>query len=104
MPWITIRDEARAIAFLLERADAEGPFNVSSPEPIRNKQFTELLAKNLHRPAFFTVPTFALETMFGTEATHEAFLVSQRMIPDRLLQAGFTFEEASFQSALPSIS
>ncbi|MHB8511717.1 MAG: TIGR01777 family oxidoreductase [Actinomycetota bacterium] len=103
MPWITIRDEARAIAFVLQSSKAEGPYNLSSPNPVRNKEFTKLVATALHRKAFLSVPTFALETMFGKDATHEAFLVSQRMIPQHLLDEGFNFDHASMAESMRAV-
>ena len=69
-----------------------GPVNASSPNPVRNSEFTKLLGAALHRPAVATVPAFALELMFG-ELAKEALLASQRMVPARLQAVAYGFKD-----------
>jgi uncharacterized protein (TIGR01777 family) len=90
LPWVHVRDVIGVIRFLVESADCEGPFNVTAPEPIRSKDFYNLLGKTLHRPAFFPMPAFALKLALGEMAT-ELLLSSTRVVPRRLLEAGYEF-------------
>ena len=90
MSWITRDDVTRAFAFVLERPDLSGAFNVVAPEPVTNAAFTTALAAALERPALVPVPAFALRLALGQMA-EETVLASQRVKPARLLAAGFTF-------------
>lgn len=90
MSWVTRDDVTRAFAFVLERPDLSGAFNVVAPEPVTNAAFTTTLAAALGRPALVPVPAFALRLALGQMA-EETVLASQRVKPARLLTAGFTF-------------
>jgi uncharacterized protein (TIGR01777 family) len=94
--WITLEDEIGAIRFLLER-DVEGPVNLTGPEPARNAEVTRALAAALHRPAPFSVPPVALRVGLGGFA--EEVLASQRVLPERLLAAGYTFRQPDLAAA-----
>lgn len=97
-PWIHIRDEVRAIRFLLEQENAGGPYNLTAPNPVTNAELTQALGRVLGRPALFPVPALALKLIFGEMAT--VLLDGQRAVPRRLLDAGFTFEFTDVQTAL----
>ena len=84
--------------FLLD-ADVRGPVNVTAPEPARNAELTKVLADVLGRPALLTVPAFALRLAFG-EFADSGLLWSQRVIPQQLLDAGFTFAHPDLEPAL----
>ena len=101
MPWVHREDLVRAILFLLERDDLEGPFNGSAPHPVTNAEFTRTLAKQLGRPALFPVPAIALETAFGEMA--RLLLTGADMRPKRLQEAGFRFEYETLEAALADI-
>jgi len=101
MPWIHREDLVRAILFLLERDDLEGPFNGSAPHPVTNAEFTRTLAKQLGRPAIFPVPAIVLETAFGEMA--RLLLTGADMRPARLQEAGFTFHFETLDAALADI-
>jgi uncharacterized protein len=96
--WIHLLDEARAIRFLIENPVASGAFNLCSPNPIRNGEFSHILGKVLHRPSFFPVPGFALQLAFGGKAG--LLTGSQKQVPKRLLELGFTFLYPDAESAL----
>jgi hypothetical protein len=100
--WISLDDEIAAIRFLMENENLHGPFNLTAPEPVIMKQFCKTLGQVLHRPAWFAVPGFALRLAFGQMA-QETILSGQRVLPKRLLQAGFHFEHATVQYALHDI-
>ncbi len=99
--WIHIKDHVRAIRFLIENPEASGAFNLSSPEPLPNAQFSRILAKVLHRPYWLPVPAFALRFLFGEKAN--ILLCSQRQIPARLLDLGFKFQYPTAESAVNNL-
>ena len=98
VPWISMEDWLGAVRFVLERDDLAGPVNLVGPEPVRNATFTEVFGRLLHRPTVMPIPAFGLRTLLG-EFAGEA-LRSQRVIPEVLLQAGFTYRHPDLESAL----
>src|SRR5262249_7429774 len=90
MSWISRHDLVAAILFLLERENAQGPFNCTAPAPVTNREFTRALGKALRRPAVLPVPAFALRLLFGGFAG-EALLAGARVLPRRLQELGFPF-------------
>jgi uncharacterized protein (TIGR01777 family) len=102
-PWITLRDEVRAVLHLLDHEDLSGPFNLSAPNPVTNAEFTRTLSDVLHLPGFFTVPSPALKLVLGREMADELILVSQRVVPGKLLDAGFEFEDPDLEPALRTL-
>ena len=97
-PWISLADELRALRFLLDTDTLSGPVNVTSPEPATNAEITSALGEVLHRPTVLPVPSFALKIALGEFAGE--VLISQRVLPRRLLDAGFTFDHPDIASAL----
>jgi hypothetical protein len=100
--WISLRDEIRAIRFLMEHANLQGVFNLTAPDPVTMKQFARTLGQVLHRPAWTFVPSLAARLAFGQMAD-EVLLASQKAIPKRLLEAGFSFEDPDLRTALEAI-
>jgi uncharacterized protein (TIGR01777 family) len=101
MSWISLTDEVRAIEFLLEADDLEGPVNLTAPEPVTNADFTRALAQALHRPALLRLPGAVLNGALGEVASE--LLGSARVVPTRLLEAGFTFRTPDIRTALASV-
>lgn len=99
MSWLSMDDAVGAVRFAIERSDLSGAVNATAPSPVTNAEFTETLARVVHRPAIFPVPAFALNLMFG-EMARATLLASQRVIPRRLQSAGFQFQHASLEAAL----
>jgi uncharacterized protein (TIGR01777 family) len=97
--WISLDDEVAAIIHLLT-ADARGAFNLTSPRPVTNREFTQTLARTLHRPAFFPIPSFAPKIVLGSELVESLLLVSQRVLPTRLEASGFVFTYPDLEPAL----
>jgi uncharacterized protein (TIGR01777 family) len=96
--WIHITDEARAIRYLIENPSARGVFNLCAPQPITNGDFSRTLGKVLRRPSFLPVPGFALQLAFGEKAG--LLTGSQKQVPMRLHELGFTFQYPDAESAL----
>jgi uncharacterized protein len=95
-PWITLDDEVRALQFLLD-GDLSGPVNLVAPHPVRNREVIAALGRALHRPTLLPAPAVALRLVLGELA--QDVLSSQRVLPTRLLDAGFTFRRASVDEA-----
>lgn len=89
-PFIHIEDLKRAYVHIIQNENLEGIFNLVAPELINNSVFTKTLASTLHRPAFFDVPKFVIELLFGDGAT--VLTKGQKVIPQRLLDSGFEFQ------------
>jgi uncharacterized protein (TIGR01777 family) len=100
-PWIHIDDLVGAIQFFVDRDDLDGPFNLCSPEPVRNGEFARRLGRLLGRPAAVKVPGLALKLALGEAA--EVLLAGQRAIPAALQAAGFAFRFADLDRALTDL-
>ena len=98
MSWIHLRDLTRAIIHLLEEDGIQGPVNMCAPEPVTMDVFTQVLAKTIHRPNLFTVPSFALKFLFGEGA--QPILDSIRMKAGVLEASGFTYMYEDLEEAL----
>lgn len=96
--WISITDHVRALRYLLDNAEIDGPVNLTAPAPVTEAVLTRELARALHRPAVLRVPAPVLRVVLG-ELSGE-LLGSQRVLPRRLLDAGFAFRHADIASAL----
>jgi NAD dependent epimerase/dehydratase family enzyme len=83
---------------MLKTPSASGPFNVVSPNPATNREFTRTLAGVLHRPALFPAPPFALRLAMGEMS--RLLLTGQKAVPDRLTDAGFSFRFPELEPAL----
>lgn len=102
LSWISLRDEVRAIEFLLEH-DVAGPVNLCSPNPVTNLAFTKTLGSVLKRPTVLPVPLFGPKLLFGAELVEELILASQKGVPSVLVDAGFSFEDPELEPALRRI-
>jgi uncharacterized protein (TIGR01777 family) len=101
MSWVDREDALRFLEWALGE-EVSGPFNVTAPEPVRNRDFTRELGHALHRPAFMPVPGFALRLLFGQMAD-ETLLAGQRVIPRRATDAGFRFTAPTLPEALAHV-
>ncbi len=100
LSWISLDDEVAALIHLLATADVRGAVNVTSPEPVTNREFTATLGRVLKRPTFLPVPTPALHALFGAEMTEEMLLGGQRVLPEVLRASGFRFAHPLLEGAL----
>jgi hypothetical protein len=99
--WISLTDEVRAIRFLLEGADRlSGPFNLTAPSPVPNDELTATLHQAYRRPdrRWLRVPAPVLRLALGEMSTE--LLTSTRVVPQRLLAAGFQFRHPALPEAL----
>ncbi|MCO6452290.1 MAG: TIGR01777 family oxidoreductase [Caldilineales bacterium] len=101
MPWIHMDDEIAAIRFLLEKEDASGPYNLSAPNPVTNKEFSKVLGRVMNRPSLIPAPAFAMRAALGEIST--LVLDGQRAVPHRLLEAGYKFKYPDLFYALRNL-
>jgi uncharacterized protein (TIGR01777 family) len=102
MSWIHMDDVIMAMVYLINHENLNGAFNLTAPEPVTNKVFTYELAKVLRRPAILVLPNFIVKMMFG-EMAEFLLLKGQKVIPEKLLTAGYTFKFNTLASALKNI-
>jgi hypothetical protein len=100
-PWVHIEDTVRALSFLARTPEASGIFNVCAPEQITNAGFTKALAAALGRPAFIPLPAFMLRLIFGEMSI--MLLNSQKCLPRRLSEMGFSFHYPQISRALSAL-
>jgi uncharacterized protein len=98
--WISTEDAVGGLAFMLEHEELSGPVNLVAPGAVTNLEFTRALGRVLHRPTVFPVPAPALRLVFGSALTNEAVLSDQRVVPARLLEAGYRFAFPRIEAAL----
>jgi uncharacterized protein len=96
--WVTRDDVAAAYRFVIEN-DISGPVNVCSPNPVTNVQFVKALGRALGRPTVIPFPRIGAKVLFG-ERGEATLLPSRRMLPARLLDAGFQFRDPNLEPAL----
>jgi uncharacterized protein len=102
MSWLTLAEAISIVQFAVENSRLAGPVNAVTPNPVRNSEFTRILAKTLHRPALFPAPAFALRLVLG-EMADALLLISQRVEPSRLSCAGYSFLQTDLKGALVEV-
>lgn len=100
-PWIHREDIAAICQWMIDTPTARGPYNCSAPNPVTNEEFTRALGRALGRPTILPMPGIALKLLFGEMS--ELLLVSDRMVPKRLLAEGFEFRYPQLNEALAAI-
>ncbi|MFF4366060.1 TIGR01777 family oxidoreductase [Streptomyces sp. NPDC001594] len=96
--YISMHDEIAALRFLAETPGLSGPFNLTAPEPLTNREVTAAMGRVLRRPTLCTVPAPVLRVVLGEFS--QDVLGSQRVRPARLLEAGFTFAHPGIEEAI----
>lgn len=96
--YIALHDEVAAIRHLIDTESLSGPLNLTAPDPLTNGEITEAMGRVLHRPTLLTAPAPLLRLALGDMA--DDVLGSQRVLPTRLLESGFTFAFPSIEGSL----
>ncbi|MEU9898245.1 TIGR01777 family oxidoreductase [Streptomyces phaeochromogenes] len=99
--YIALHDHVAALRFLIDSESLSGPFNLTAPEPLTNREITAAMGRALHRPAVFAVPAPVLKLVLGEMA--QEVLGSQRVLPTRLLESGFTFAFPGIEEAVRAV-
>ena len=101
LAWIHELDQIAAFQYFIENPACQGVYNVTSPNPVQNRDFARAIAKAYGRPSWIPAPAFAIRLLFGEMAT--VVLDGQRVIPQRLLAEGFEFQYAEPLAALKQL-
>ena len=99
MSWVDLDDVLRAIEWAIDRQEVKGTYNITAPEPARNRHFGHTLGGVLRRPSFMPAPGFALRLIFGQMAD-EVLLGGQRAVPSRAAAEGFRFSYPTLEASL----
>ena len=98
--WIGIDDLVDIYLRALLDPGLSGPVNAVAPVAVSNREYTEVLARVLRRPAALPVPALGPQLLLGREGAAELALASQRVVPARLAAAGHTFRYPDLEGAL----
>ncbi|MBA6233863.1 MULTISPECIES: TIGR01777 family oxidoreductase [unclassified Colwellia] len=101
MSWIHLEDMVSAIIYIIGNNNLSGPINMTSPNAATNETFSKALAKSLHRPCILMTPAPLLKLIFGEMA--ELLLFGQNVVPQKLLNNGFTFKHSDIGPALTDL-
>ncbi|HSK72995.1 MAG TPA: TIGR01777 family oxidoreductase, partial [Pyrinomonadaceae bacterium] len=102
MSWIAIDDLIRIFHFALENAELSGTVNAVAPNPVTNEEFTKTFGKVLHRPTILPIPAFGIKLLFG-EMGETLLLEGARILPEKLIKAGFEFQFADLEKAMQHV-
>ena len=97
--WIALDDAVEGLSFMIRESTLRGPVNLVAPNPVTNTEFTHAVGKVLGRPTIATVPAIAIRLALGEMGEHTV-LASQRVMPQRLLAAGYRFRHPQLEEAL----
>lgn len=100
--WIHREDVVAAIRFLLADGALHGPFNLTAPEPVTAKGFCAALQRHKRTLVTLPMPAGVMRLMLG-EMADELLIAGQRVVPEALQQAGFSFRYPSVDQALADI-
>lgn len=101
--WIHLDDVIDIFNFLISNKKQKGIYNLTSPNPITNSQFTKALSETLKRPDFFTIPSFLIKMIFG-EMGDKLLLNGPAVYPKKLLDSGYEFKFKTIESALKNLT
>jgi uncharacterized protein (TIGR01777 family) len=101
LPWIHIEDQVRVMQFLLSNEQADGPFNLATPNPVTNSEMAKQIGEVMGRPAFIPAPGFAIKTVLGEMSM--LVLEGVRAVPTKLQGLGFQFKYETIQPALRNL-
>jgi uncharacterized protein (TIGR01777 family) len=96
--FIHIDDLLEAFLFFIKNEKTSGIFNLVTPNPITNREFTKILSKKLHRPALLRVPAFILTLLYGKASC--IMLDGSDVYPQKLINQGFSFSYPTFEDAI----
>jgi len=97
--WIALNDLLNIYQYSIENDIVKGILNAIAPNPVINKTFAKILAKVLHRPAILPLPSLIVKLVFG-QMGKELLLSGQKVVPAKLMEEGFKFEQPELEAAL----
>ncbi len=99
MSWIDLDDHTAMILHSMSHPEVRGAMNSTSPNPLTNAAFTDVLGRVLRRPTLLPVPAFALTAALGEMGT-ELLLSGQRVLPEKARRTGFEFQFPDLEDSL----
>ena len=99
LSWIHRDDWLSFVTWAIDTPSVSGVYNVTSPAPVTNEEFSKAIGRAVQRPCWLRVPAFALRTLFG-EMANDMLIHGQRVIPKRAQDAGFRFTYPAVDAAL----
>ncbi|HEX2713821.1 MAG TPA: TIGR01777 family oxidoreductase [Candidatus Acidoferrales bacterium] len=102
MSWLSLDEAIGVLRHALSNVQVRGAINAVGPRPVRNAEFTTALGKALHRPAIFPAPATALRLALG-EMADALLLASQRVLPKKLQQFGYNFQQSELEPTLSAL-
>lgn len=100
--WVHIEDVVSAIHFLFHGKNTRGIYNLTSPNPVTNLEWTQVLASTIKRSAILPLPHILVKFLFG-EMGEKLLLNGQKVLPTNLTNAGYKFKYAMIKDALHNI-
>lgn len=101
LSWIHLQDVVKGIVFAIENNHVSGPVNFTAPEPVQMQDFGSTLATVLNRPHWLPLPPFILSLLLGEMSL--LILKGQRVLPEALINHGFSFQYPTLHPALKDI-
>ncbi len=101
VPWIHLRDMVRLMDYCATHPSIHGPVNAVSPQPVTNREFGRTVCRVHHRPFWLPLPAPVLRTGLGEMSL--LLLEGQKVIPQAMLDAGFTFAFPDLESAVADL-
>lgn len=103
MSWICMDDLLYAVTHIMETESIKGAVNLTSPEPVRMKDFSKTLASVLNRPCFLRVPEWLIKLVYG-QMGEEVLLGGSKVLPKKLLESGFRFRYPLLEDTLKHLT
>ena len=101
LSWIHIKDLTSMIRFVIENQELTGPINATAPDSVTMREFSHVLGEVMNSPSWLPVPTWILKIALGQMA--EMLLNGQRVVPNKIIDAGFEFRFSKLKSALENV-
>jgi len=101
MSWIHIDDVVNFIIFAIQNQNLRGPFNLTAPQAVQNRQFAKTVAAVFNAPLVLPVPAFAIKAALGELSS--AVLSNQNIYPKKTLESGFQFKFSRLEESLKDL-
>jgi hypothetical protein len=101
VPWIHIDDVVGIIMMALDNPTIAGPVNITSPNPVPQRELSSAISHARSKPALLRIPAVAMRATFGEAATF--ILSSQRVIPTVALGVGYDFHYSQVGNAVENL-
>jgi uncharacterized protein (TIGR01777 family) len=102
MPWIHLDDLVGIILYCINHDNLKGAINGTSPNPVINQVFTKTLGTALKRPTIFPMPKMVVQLLLG-QMGEELLLAGKRVLPRKILDAGYNFQYKKLEDALKNV-